>query len=79
MVTIESEPRAEPDNTNIDAPPTDHLEHTPHDGQSKGRRFYMKEFVSRVDGILQAMQAREALPSSDACTECSETMGKWRC
>ena len=58
--TIEPEP--EPD-YNMYPPPSNNLEHTTHAGQSKGRWFYMKEFVSRVDSILQAMQAREALPS----------------
>jgi hypothetical protein len=60
-------------------PSSEHIEHISRDGQSKGRCFYMKEFVSRVDGILQAMQAREALPSSGSCAECPQSTGKWRC
>jgi hypothetical protein len=75
---IYPEPEPEPDH-NMNPPPSDNVEHTTQAGQSKGRWFYMKEFVSRVDGILHAMQAREALPSSDACSECSKSTGKWRC
>lgn len=46
----------------------------------KNRSFYMKEFVARVGGILQALQAREALPDSPpVCTECSESTGHWGC
>lgn len=48
-------------------------------GQNKRQWFYMKEFVSRVDAILHSMQAREALPESGKCTECTESAGKWRC
>jgi hypothetical protein len=74
----EPEPEPEPD-FDMNPPPSEMLEGTSRHGQSKGRWFYMKEFVSRVDGILQAMQAREALPSSGACVECPGLMGKWRC
>ena len=73
--TIGPEPKPDHDMN----PSSEHLEPISHDGQSKGRWFYMKEFVSRVDGILQAMQAREALPSSATCAECPQSMGKWRC
>ena len=45
----------------------------------KDRWFYMKEFVDRVDGILQAMQAREALADSGACSQCHKSAGYWRC
>jgi hypothetical protein len=41
--------------------------------------FYMKEFVERVGGILQALQAREALPESTTCAECSRPDAHWRC
>ena len=41
--------------------------------------FYMREFVARVDGILQALQAQEALPSRTICAKCSKFLGHWRC
>lgn len=47
--------------------------------KTKRQWFYMKEFVSRVDGILDSMQAREALPDSGMCTKCVESVGRWRC
>ncbi len=50
-----------------------------HDPPPKNRYFYMKEFVARVDGILQAMQAREALPDSTICADCFKSLGHWRC
>lgn len=46
---------------------------------SRNRWFYMKEFVARAGDILQAIQAREALPSSSICTECAESTAYWRC
>jgi hypothetical protein len=45
----------------------------------KNRWFYMKEFVERVGGILQALQAREALPDSTTCAECRRSVAHWRC
>ena len=39
----------------------------------------MKEFVARVGGILQAIQAREALPESTKCAECNRSVAYWRC
>ena len=45
----------------------------------KRRWFYMKEFVSRVDGILDSMQAREGLPGSGVCAECANSVGRWCC
>jgi hypothetical protein len=47
--------------------------------QRKNRWFYMKEFVARVGGILQAIQAREALPESARCAECDASIAHWRC
>jgi hypothetical protein len=47
--------------------------------KSKRQWYYMKEFVSRVDGILEAMQAREALPETKMCSECGIVSGRWRC
>lgn len=49
--------------------------------QRKTRAFYMKEYVSRIKGILQAIQAREALPDSDSdlCSDCHTSVGRWRC
>ena len=45
----------------------------------RDRSFYMKEFVARVDEIMQAMQAREALPESASCAECGRKVAEWRC
>jgi len=45
----------------------------------KNRAFYMREFVGRIGGILQAIQAREALPDSTQCAECDKSIGYWRC
>jgi hypothetical protein len=53
----------------------DHVETPP----PKNRWFYMKEFVARAGGILHAMQAREALPDSSICSECSESTAHWKC
>ncbi len=50
-----------------------------HDTQQNNRFFYTKEFVARIGVILQAMQAREALPDSTICTECSVSDAHWRC
>ncbi len=50
----------------------DHFETRP----PRNRQFYMKEFVGRVGGILQA---REALSDFTVCAECSESIGHWRC
>jgi hypothetical protein len=47
--------------------------------QRKTRAFYMKEYVSRIKGILQAIQAREALPDPDLCSDCRTSVGRWRC
>ena len=47
--------------------------------QTKDRWFYMKEFVARADGILQAMQAKEALQDNTQCAECADSPAKWRC
>jgi hypothetical protein len=55
------------------------MDFVPHETPPKDRYFYMKEFVARVDEILQAMQAREALPDSTICAECSESIANWRC
>ena len=45
----------------------------------KNRAFYMREFVARVGGILQAIQAQEALPDSTRCAKCDQSIGHWRC
>ena len=45
----------------------------------KNRWFYMKEFAERVDGILEALQAQEALPNSARCAECGKSYAPWRC
>lgn len=76
-----TEPDPEPDVTNQYQQPTDidmdHVEYvTP---PKKNRLFYMKEFVARVGGILQAIQAREAMPDSTKCVECNHSIAHWRC
>jgi hypothetical protein len=61
--------------------PTDvdmnHNEYVP--PQKKNRWFYMKEFVARVGGILEAIQAREAVPDSTKCADCNNSIAHWRC
>lgn len=39
----------------------------------------MKEFVEQVDVILQALQAREAMPDSTMCADCGKLSAPWRC
>ncbi len=39
---------------------------------------YLKEFVSHVDDLLQALLAYEVLPNSSHCTRCSMP-AHWRC
>ena len=74
---VESNPEPEPDPESIDE--FQQPDFDPHITPPRNRWFYMKEFVARVDGILQAMQAREALPNSTSCAECSESVAQWRC
>ena len=50
-----------------------------HNTQWKNQCFYMKQFVEQVGVILQAMQAREALPNLANCTDCSQSVAHWRC
>jgi len=45
----------------------------------RGQSFYMQEFVDRVDGLLQSLLAKEALPNGGACSRCGERPGRWRC
>lgn len=41
---------------------------------------YMKEFVSRVDSILHALQAKEAMSDPPICAKClAESGAEWRC
>ena len=54
----------------VQAPSPDH---------AQDRWFHMKEFVSRVDGILEAMQDKEGLPDRYLCAEYNITIGHWRC
>lgn len=61
----------------LDSNDMNHDEYVP--PQKKNRWVYMKEFVARVGGILQAIQAREAMPDSTKCVECSQPIGHWRC
>ena len=43
--------------------------------KNKRQWFYMQEFVSRVDGILDSMQTRETLPELGMCAECTNSVG----
>ena len=45
----------------------------------RNRWMYMKEFVSRVDSILEAMQDTEAVPDPPSCAACEEGPGHWHC
>ena len=47
--------------------------------QRKERSFYMKEFVSRVGFILDAVEATEALPANSSCAGCATRFAIWRC
>jgi hypothetical protein len=51
---------------------------TPPARQRRDQAFYMEEFVSRVDNLLQALLSREALVN-DRCGRCSNRPGIWRC
>jgi len=82
-IDVHIEPVPDPD------PAFDHDSHEPTDldmnqndyvpPPKKNRWFYMKEFVARVGGILQAVQAREGLPDSTQCAECNQCIAHWRC
>ena len=43
------------------------------------RWFYIKNFVSRLDGILESLQDEEALPDNTLCAECGILARPWRC
>jgi hypothetical protein len=45
----------------------------------KQRSSYMKEFVARVDCILGALLARDAMPHETCCSGCGKSVGRWRC
>ena len=85
-------PVTDPDHSNTSLPEPDpdinadfgeeadieiHIDH--HRPLPRNRWFYMKEFVARIDEVLQAIQAREALPVPNVCAECSESGAIWRC
>jgi hypothetical protein len=79
-VPTEPSPDPDPDFSHDFQHPADteiNVDH--HKTLPRNRWFYMKEFVVRVDEILQALQAREALPNSTMCAECSESIAHWRC
>ena len=65
QANVETEPAPEPDFIQDDQPIADiEMDFEDHVNPPKNRWFYMKEFVARAGGIIQAMQAREALPDS---------------
>jgi hypothetical protein len=83
QTNVQTEPEPDPvqqiehdyqDPTDVDM---NHNEYVP--PQRKNRWFYMKEFVARVGGVLEAIQAREALPDSTKCAECNNSIAHWRC
>ena len=75
---VEYEPEPEP-KTGINDPCDIEMNAEGYAPPKKTRVFYMREFVGRVGGILQAIQAREALPESTKCVECDESIGCWKC
>jgi hypothetical protein len=80
-VATEPEPGPDPDSTHDLQQPED-IEmnfEEPVTAPKKNRYFYMKAFVERVDGILQAIQAREAMPDSSSCAQCARSIAHWRC
>ncbi len=75
-----SQPEPDPDPISDDNLETDGQNvYTLPKTQQKTRSYYMKEFVSRISSILQAIQAREALPDLSTCSNCHTRVGKWRC
>jgi len=80
QANVETEPEPEPDFIQDDQPIADiEMDFEDHVNPPRNRWFYMKEFVARAGGIIQAMQAREALPDSELCSECSGSDAHWRC
>ncbi len=82
QINVQTEPEPEPEPVNHDFQPPIDVEMNLDESVTppkKNRWFYMKEFVARVGGILQAMQAREGLPDSTKCAECAESIAHWRC
>ena len=76
----EPEPEPDPYLTHDAQQPADiDMDSGSHNTQRKNRCFYMKQFVEQVGVILQAMQAREALPDLAICTDCSQSVAHWRC
>jgi hypothetical protein len=79
---VATEPETQPDFIQDDQPIAEiEMDYEGHANppRNRNRWFYMKEFVARAGGILQAMQAREALPDPAMCSECSESDAHWRC
>ena len=72
-----SQPEPEPDPISDDNLETDRQNvYTLPKTQQKTHSYYMKEFVSRISSILQAIQAREALPDLSTCSNCHTRVGK---
>lgn len=46
--------------------------------QRYDQAFYMKEFASNVDRLLQSLLSKETLPNS-ICGKCNERQSRWRC
>lgn len=81
--TGDSDPQPDPVSTpphfNYDQPADMNMDCEQDIPPIRDRLFYMKEFVARVDEILQAMQAREVLPESAICADCGRQVAEWRC
>ena len=78
---LPSEPDQIPDynNTWSQAPDDGNVPGSPSRMRTKDRFFYMKEFVSRVDAIIEAMDDAEALPEPSQCAKCNGSAGQWLC
>jgi hypothetical protein len=75
---VEPDPEPEPE-PSINQPADIEMNAEEYVPPRKNQAFYMREFVGRVGGILQAIQAREALHDSTKCAECDKSIGYWRC
>jgi CxC2 like cysteine cluster associated with KDZ transposases len=51
----------------------------PKNKEPKRQYYYLKEFASRVDDLLQALLGQEALPNDGRCIQCAHKPGRWRC
>jgi len=79
---VEHRNEPEPNFENIDSSSFQDMAYIVSEPEAGGKRqsyHYMKEFISHMDHILEAMQAREALPNDGECCGCMSSAGRWRC